>query len=233
MCRWWKMCRKEDIQKWKEWLTNSIFLDIDNLFITRYLYKSLLEILENNPKVNKPNHFYNFIQQGYTTNMLMMIRRQCKNDTDSISLARVLAEIHKCPNLLSLDYYVNLYQEKELFREILTDYPKNRFSEIYAGKTKKYIDPDIVLQDINRLTEKFDKLVHLIDRRVAHYDLREPEKMPTFDEMGECVDLLIELFHKYHELIFGYSSSFGPNFQYNWKQIFEEPWIPQNKKESI
>ncbi len=226
------MCRKEDIQKWKEWLEKTILSEIDNLFITRYLYKSFLEILENNPKVNQPNHFYNFIQQGYTTNMLMMIRRQCKNDTDSISFLRLLSEIAKCPNLLSREYYISLYKDKELFRTELKDYPAEQFNAIYAGKTKKYVDPDLVLEDINKLTKKFGKLEHLIDKRVAHYDLRKPEKIPTFDEMDECVDLLIELFHKYYGLVLGHHMDFGPNFQYNWKEIFQEPWIPQNKKES-
>lgn len=66
------------------------------------------------------------------------------------------------------------------------------------------------------------------DRRVAHRDQREPKQPPTYNEIKECIDLLDELYVRYHLLFHAESmTSLLPAWQYDWKEIFRTPWIAE------
>jgi hypothetical protein len=65
------------------------------------------------------------------------------------------------------------------------------------------------------------------DKRIAHYDSRAPRLLPTFKELDACIDHLEALLKKYLRLFRGEGeSSVLPTWQYNWKEIFEIPWLP-------
>ena len=66
-------------------------------------------------------------------------------------------------------------------------------------------------------------------KKVAHLDEAPPAALPTFDELDACVDLLERIVLNY-ELILKISAphSLLPTWQYDWKAIFYEPWIPRS-----
>ena len=47
-----------------------------------------------------------------------------------------------------------------------------------------------------------------------------------FGELDECVKLLDKTYVKYHSLFYAeWVVTVMPTYQYNWKEIFLEPWL--------
>jgi hypothetical protein len=84
----------------------------------------------------------------------------------------------------------------------------------------------MVETDLNRLNQVSSKVEDFADKRIAHHDKRIPKVLPKFNEVDACLDVLDELYVKYH-LVFHADAmdSLMPTYQYDWKVIFEVPWL--------
>lgn len=113
--------------------------------------------------------------------------------------------------------------------ERFADRDFDKFSEPGAP----HISKKMVLEDLRRLRDAGRKLEVYADRRVAHRDKREVKSPPLFRDGDGFITLLDKLYVKYH-LLFHASSmnSLMPTYQYDWKEIFREPWIPSEPEES-
>ena len=90
-----------------------------------------------------------------------------------------------------------------------------------------HIDPHKVTTDLKKLKAKAKKLKLFATRFVAHSDERGLESLPTFEELNDCLDFLEDPLKKYL-LLFRATShlSIVPVMQFDWKKIFQGPWIP-------
>jgi len=91
-----------------------------------------------------------------------------------------------------------------------------------------------VAADLSTLQAKATNLSKYANKRVAHFDLGDLDKLPTFNELNDCIDFLEELVKKYMLLFraVGYTQVL-PVWQYDWKAIFHERWIePKNRDAS-
>lgn len=88
------------------------------------------------------------------------------------------------------------------------------------------INPDAVRSDLSLLQAAAKQCEDYTDKRIAHRDKREPNVIPTYTEVDECVDLLEKLYIKYL-LLFCQTSmdTVLPIWQYDWTEIFRVPWI--------
>ena len=212
------------LEKWERWL-EVLYSQIMDLSTTRYIFWEVQKIIKQNSKIQKPSAFYNFIGDGYVTNTLSSIRRQVKVDQKSISFSRLLVEISENPQLLSRDRYISFYKKTNLGN----DFAHSDF-DLIAGKGNKYLDPKIPLEDNSKLKKLVHACEQYTDRRISHYDQRDPKIVPTFNDIDICVNYLEELLKKYY-LIFKSEiiTEFPPVFQYDWKSIFRETWIIKQK----
>jgi len=206
--------------KWNEWL-DIIYSEITDLSINRHIFREVQNIIKNNLKIQKPSSFYEFLGSVYAASALMGIRRQVKIDGDSISFARLLKEICDTPEILSRNRFVALYKENMDRRFADRDFDR------FAGKVKCHVDPDLVKSDLKNFKDKVKKCEKYADQRVAHIDKRAMKNIPTHKNLDDCIDLLEELMKKYY-LLFRAKSlvSILPIFQYDWKAIFRERWLP-------
>jgi len=91
---------EDKYKKWGRWLKN-IYSEITSLSVIRHIFWEVQKIIKDNPEIQKPSAFYEFIGNGYVASALMSVRRQIKIDDNSISFARLLKEISECPEILS------------------------------------------------------------------------------------------------------------------------------------
>jgi hypothetical protein len=113
--------------------------------------------------------------------------------------------------------------------EHVADRDFDKFSEPGAA----HISKQMVLDDLKKLRQAGHKLEEYADKRVAHRDRRAVKSPPLFRDGDAFIELLDKLYVKYH-LLFHASSmnSLMPTYQYDWKEIFREPWISSEREES-
>src|SRR3990172_7876188 len=95
--------------KWNRWL-DVIFSEITTLAANKHIFWEIQTIIKNNPKIQKPSAFYEFLGSVYASSAVIAVRKQVKIDKNSISFARLLQEIHDDPMVLSRSRFVALYK---------------------------------------------------------------------------------------------------------------------------
>lgn len=206
-------------KKWNKWL-DVIYREITSLSVNRNIFWEVQKMIKNNPKIQKPSSFYEFLGSVYVASALIGVRRQVKVDKQSISFVRLLKEICDTPEVLSRTRFVDLYRASAVQRSVDRDFDK------FAGKGKNYVNRDLVNLDLQKLREKAGKCEKYADQRVAHFDKGAIKNVPTFRDLDDCIDFLEELLKKYY-LLFRAASllSILSVWQYDWKAIFREPWL--------
>lgn len=212
------------LNKWIKWL-KVIHDDIQSLLVTRNIFWEVQKIIKNNKDIQKPSAFYQYLGDTYVAYATIAIRRQVKSDKQSISFARLLAEISDDPVILSRSYYKKLY-----VGSVVEMFADRHFDE-FVGDNKDHISPLMVRNDLERLKLKAKKIEDFADKRIAHHDKKQPRSLPTFSEVDDCINLLDQLYVKYH-LVFHASSmtTLMPVYQYDWEKIFRVPWLKDGIK---
>ena len=207
-------------QKWEKWL-ETIHEEVIDLVRSKHIFWKLGDIVKNNPKIQKPNSFYQFAGDTYFAYGVIGIRRQIKPHKDSISFARLLQEIVETPCVLSRERFVALYERG-------ARYEANHDFAQFTREGAEYIDPNIVQQDLDQLKKLGHDVENFADKRIAHYDKQLVENVPSFGELDDCIDFLAELTGKYW-LLFKAEALVDllvmPTVDY-WDEIFRQPWIP-------
>jgi hypothetical protein len=180
------------------------------------------KIIEGNPRIHKPSSFYKWMGATYSAAIAIGIRRQLDDRPDSVSIARLLGEILKCPHVLSRARYRKLWKAAGLGKR-LADLEFDHF----AGKGKSFVDRALIQADLSRLQAKAGVVKKYANKAIAHVDQRGPTTVPKFSDIDECLDLLEELVKKYYLILRAVGLvSVLPTWQYDWKAIFREPWMP-------
>lgn len=225
----------EKFKKWDKWL-DTIYQEVWKLVANQDSFSKVWSIVDQNPKIQKPNSFYEFLDDTYAAYSISAIRRQIKPQKDSISFVGLLEEIIETPAVLSKKRFAALYQdfEKNFGTETMQEVVNNAYQR-FAAAGAAHVDPKIVQQDLNQLKAQGDKIEEYADRRIAHRDKRV-SKIPTFGEVDACIDSLKKLTIKYRLLFRAEDLShcfvptqLGTDY---WEEIFSQPWILSDDSDS-
>lgn len=207
------------LAKWLRWMP-IIRSELRNLMVSKDVFWDTQRIIRRNKQLQKPSAFYRFLGEAYGSHIISGIRRQMKSDEQSISFGRLLEEMAANPKAVPRLWYKKLYEGSVVVD--LADADFDRF----AGKGKGHVSSTMVLRDLARLKKVGANCEEFADRRVAHRDKRDVSSPPTFREADRCVDLLDRLYCKYRLLLFAeHIDTLLPTYQYDWKVIFEVPWL--------
>ena len=210
--------------------------EIYGLVVDANMFWEVQAIIRENPRLQKPSTFYRYLGRTYLSHALSGLRRQIKPQKDSISFVGLLDDIAKNPEELSFKYYCSVrWSESEAQQLTKLDSARSGFSyqkviksefEKHADASGEHVCPQMVKDDLNALKSAVEQHEEFADKRIAHWDKGEPEVIPTFGELDDCIKLLDKTYVKYHLLFYAESSNtLMPTYQYEWKKIFLEPWL--------
>ena len=212
--------RDSKLNKWLKWM-EIIQGEIQMLLRDINMFWEVQDIIRENPHIQKPSAFYSYLGRTYLSHALAGLRRQIKPQKDSISFVGLLDEIAKNPEELSRNYYRSLCANPDRPDMMQMD----DFAP-YADASGEYVCPTMVKDDLETLKLAVEAHEEFADKRIAHWDKGEPDVIPTFGELDDCIKLLDKTYVKYHLLFYAESiDTLMPTYQYEWKKIFLEPWL--------
>ncbi len=218
------------LEKWTKCI-DDVYCEVANLVNRRVSFRRLQDVIRQNPNIEKPCSFWTFCDHTYIAYSVMACRRQIKAQKDSYSLKGLLKEIIEVPDVLSRKQFVSLYTED------MQDVAHQIFDKFCSAECEHHVDLAIVQSDLCELEShggKSGKIEEFADRVFAHRDKRA-SKIPTFNELDDCIDTLEKLTIKYRFLITAQDVSAAndadksliiPSIEDYWEEIFSQPWIP-------
>lgn len=210
------------VEKWLRWM-ETIEKEIYGLVVDANMFWEVQDIIRENPRIQKPSAFYRYLGRTYLSHALAGLRRQIKPQKDSISLVGLLEDIAKNPEELSRNYYRSLGANPD--GPNVSQIEMDDFAP-YADASGEHVCPKMVKDDLDTLKSAVEKHEEFADKRIAHWDKVEPEVVPKFGELDDCIKLLDKMYVKYHLLFYAESiDTLMPTYQYEWKKIFLEPWL--------
>jgi hypothetical protein len=243
------MTDEKRFEQWEKWL-DAIYKDVQNLVVVHHVYEQVRKIVQNNPRLHQPSSFYDMMLMTFSAWSAMAVRRQL--DADSISLRRLLGEVRQHPDVLSRERFVNRYAAKMLagraghdpepddheplfhagaYAPSRTEVENlaNKEFDLLVGIGASHVDPEQVGKELEELRAKSERLRDFANKTIAHI-VDEPTAIPTLPELADCRGAFEEAVLRY-EMLFRASapSEMLPTWQYDWKAIFREVWLPEHE----
>ena len=221
--------KSQKLEKWLKWM-QVIHDEIQLLVWEAKMFWEVQDIIRNNPSIQRPNPFYRYLGRSYGSYALVGLRRQIKQQKDSISFVGLLEDVAKHPTELSLTYYRSCRDQPEnhIFTSLAPlniDVAKDEFST-YADASGEYVCPIKIKLDIDELKGAARACEEFVDKRIAHRDKREPKVVPTYEQIDNCINLFDRKYVKYHLLFYAVGmTTLYPEPQYDWKDIFYQSWL--------
>jgi hypothetical protein len=206
-----------------EWL-EIIQKDLQVLLHNQHIFRELQKIAEKNPRFAESSGlFTQWMAWNFAQATAVGIRRFAKyneKDKDSVSLLRFLNEVKKHPDLITRQTHLALYQGKGAYPHM----GHSVFDEV-AGEGNDRLPTSLIDGQIDDLKKSVHDVEKYADRRVAHYDRRDP-KIPTFGDLSDAMASMETIVILYRLLLTGQSmSQLLPTIQGEWMSIFQFPWV--------
>jgi len=92
----------------REWL-RKIRADVQDLLLDSHVFWEVQEIIRANPRLSAArSYFFHWLMAAHIEATVIGIRRQVKNDRQSVSLRRFLEELAQYPAIVSRAHHVSL-----------------------------------------------------------------------------------------------------------------------------
>lgn len=218
--------RDEVVRGWNERL-DRIEDDVQELLTRRYIFRRLQEIVEANVRLHRPSHLYPYLVSTYASSAVAGVRRHTRNDRPARdgSLIGLLTDIRDNSNLLTRARHIGLYEVAGMPPDMAARSGSAAFDEL-ASPEATHLERRHVQPDITSLRRSASTIEHYATRRIAHLDLRGPDRIPTFPELDAALDELGRIVRRYVFLIRGYDTDVVPTLDGGWEAVLMEPWIP-------
>lgn len=212
---------KQKLEKWLRWI-EIIQEDAEEILQSQHIFRSYVEIVTRNPKIQKPSDFHWWVRNNYVSYISMSVRKQIDSDPDVITIGKLLQELQNSPGALTRKWHRGLYTT------LGSNIADESFDKI-AGKGDCF-DASIAKNDYSELEKISGNIIKYVDRRVAHKS-KQPVPEVKFDEIDDFVTKFEKILRKYI-LLFTASGYAGlrPEFQYDWQKIFNYPWNQKKSK---
>lgn len=189
------------------------------------------EIVAANPQLRPGMPVVDYFRNVYCDYAVMAIRRQARDQKDSISLIGLLRDIADNAAFLTLDWTRDLYEQPHALtgaaygRGTAHALAEKTFKQ-FADGSGRQLAVAYVLADIARLEAGTKKVLDHSDRVVAHDDPRGPQQSATFDDLNVAIEAIAEITRRYVLLLTGDNMlTTTPIDTTNALRTFTFPWI--------
>jgi len=196
------------------------------LHSSRAFYREFLKILDENPRLSTNNHFLIWVADNYMYCAAMSLRRLLDNTRGTISIIKLFEALDDNSHLLNKTYYISHFtadcSDPQFAEECFSSFAR-------LGHTEG-LNLRILRDQIESFSSSWGRLKTYIDERVAHEAKSPSEDLPTVSDLDICIDKVAEVMKIIIAfLTFGSITSFEPEIQYRWKEIFSFPWIEPSR----
>lgn len=207
--------------------------NVSDLLWDKKMYEDFGTIIKNNPKIDKPNLFYDFIKIGYISHVVLGICRQIDKDEHSLSLVNFLNKVFDNCEKIRKDWFVKQYEKSGLDKIFgRSGYGKHiaeRDFKKHFGELD-FIDPSMVCADIGSLIFYSKEIKKYRNKRIAHFDKDKKGKVVfnlDFKTLNKSIKVIEELTKKYYLLLHQswFQTLLPVDNTENYKKIFHTPWI--------
>jgi len=209
---------KQKLEKWLKWI-EIIHKDAEDLLQSQYIFSQYIEIVKNNPTIQRPEDFHWWVRNNYVSYVAISIRRQVEyKDQDIISLGKLLNELKQNPEIISREWFKSLYKGS-----IAADWADSDFNRV-AG-SGDHFDAKIAEKDLSSLILLAEGITKFADRKIAHSS-KQPVPIVKFAEVDSFIKEFEEILKKYILLFTAAGfETLRPIYQYDWEIIFTHKWI--------
>ena len=211
--------------RWREWCEGPIRHHVINIYAQRYVWQRLHEMLAENPNL-PASYWWTYLQETYAVSQAVAIRRQADRDKRVISLARLIGTVQANAKSITREGWLAMWADPD-------DHPHatELWETKYGDSSGKRLDRAVPAADLKRLTAAARHVKRYVDQHVAHTDssaVAEPVTL-TYDDLHDAVDVVGELFKKYHHLLTAesYGSLVPIDIHPSWEAVFTQPWKTQ------
>jgi len=211
--------KREDAMygKWLGWLAR-IDADLTHLALERWTFQSVSAMTRTADL--PPSFVFEVLSDWYVRTQAIGVRRQTEIRRNVASLARLLDQVAKYPEVLTRARYVSLAPDDEYLRILA-----GREYDRVAGEGSDTIEPNCPRAAIERLQWAAKPVRRYVNRIVAHQDHR-PTSVPTADDLNAAVDTIEKEFIEWSGWLTGQQRLFmTPVPQYDWLAPFRVPWL--------
>lgn len=212
----------EKLLKWIKWI-EVIRKDTESILLNKDIHSRYLEIVKANKEIQLPSDFHEWTIRNYGSYVVMAIRRQLDNDSDVISLKRLLTELKESSQSLTKAWFRTLYKNSPNNGPIPMEAFADGDFESHAGNLE-YFDSTIAESDLTKLETLGKAITRYANKQIAHRT--KVEASLTFSEINKFLEKFESIVKKYILLFTasGYAS-LTPVFQYDWEVIFTKVWL--------
>jgi len=217
---------KVEIIEYLNFLENEVVA----ILIHDKMFKETTTIIQSNKSIFRKNTFYDWMVNAYVSDIIIRIRRSIDERRDVRSILRFLMEIKKEPTFRTKEMFINQCKSLNPTLPEIEALAERDFYSI-AGNGSRFFSDDLIQKDIDDLKSKCEKIEIFSNSFITHSSLDVKDghshlEIPTFTDVNDAILFLEELVKKYILLFRGVQKgTLMPIWQYDWKTIFETPWI--------
>ena len=211
--------------KFKQWkrrfkvIKNSIF----DLALKRFVFQKVTELVRDNPRLQTPSVFYDWLHKAYAIDMTIHIRRLTDTDKRSISFVNLMKDIERYPEVMSRRRFTLPY------KGFMKQFGHKDFDRL-AKPGSSVLNKRLIAQHKAKLVKSHKRLRSFTNKHVAHLDIRGMRRFPTYEELNACVDTIESLLKDYALLLEQSAPDpVVPVIQYDWMAPFRLAWLPNKK----
>lgn len=222
-----------NVKKWLKWF-ETIEREVTLLVRNRHVYREVTGIVRENETARQASSFHDIFSEGYVASAVLRVRRLGSRRKNDVSMSNLLTKIEACNCEISLERHLRMMTENNSCeenwkRELNVKRAINNFEHL-CGSGHKILSKATVNKDITKLKQAIEVIENYANERIAHIKDDDVE-VPTYENLDESIDGLEELTIRYGLLLKGSmpQPTLLPTWQYNWKQIFSQAWLPNNE----
>ncbi len=208
------------------------------------LFFETADIIESNPNIkiqtvddirSEENHFIYYFFKTFLQYSSIAIRRHSRynhynDNSSSRSLIHLLKKMERNDKAISRQWYLDqvftLYSSHPDFDKVLFLHEaESQFDRISSYPNLEHLCPKIVNADITALEQLTSPICDYVDKNIAHLEIAEQVKVPSYSDVKESILFLTKLTEKY---IFFFVDSGIDIKKLNsdaWKKCLTFPWI--------
>jgi hypothetical protein len=219
------MATDEEVRVLRDWLP-ALWPKVRQLRIDQHIFNETQEVIASNEALQRPSHFFAWMQDMYVSGMAMAVRRLMDDDKRTRSLLQFLLRLRSDPDAVSRERYQQLYEQhgQRIDGDFMKHYVDHTYDS-YVGAGHAAPPVAQIQGQLDELRERTRLFIDFGNKVIGHADETPPKKLPTFAELEDVIATMESILQRYTQLLTATHRSVDINWQYDWKAIFRVPWI--------